>query len=419
MKTKLGLTLTLIILISAVITQAARADCYHLMKEPAINHIVLIIDRSGSMNGKPLADAKIGAKAFIDQMNPNDYASVVAFDSKVEVIRGVTNNRLALHRAIDQIRSTGATALYDAIARATLMLAGREGARIVVFLTDGKDTGSRYSISDLEKMNVSEGIFVYGIGLGNVDVDTLRRLSQATNGTFEHTRNSADLKDLYLRVLSEYYQRYGNRLSDTGALTIRSIPDGQEVLLNGRKIGVTPLKMDAATPGDYKVGVIFKRGIWECRAVVKRGCRTGMDARESDLGAELLLVSRPQGATVFLDDTYVGITAIGTPLSLKQKDWAARAKADTRQLRIRKVPYGNHRLRLRGIPDFDFGPEQELEIELPVKDEELILFVDIFRQKVQDAHGNVIAGGKPHDPFRELEEAIESDLDAESDLDNR
>ena len=286
-------------------------------------------------------------------------------------------------------------------------------------LTDGKDTGSRYSLRDLEKINVSEGLFVYGIGLGDVDVNALQGLSQVTNGTFDHTRNSADLKDLYLRVLNGYYQRYGNRLHDTGALTIRSIPDGREVIHNGRKVGVTPFKMDAATPGDYKVGVIFRRGIWECDAVVKRGYRTIIDARESDLGADLLIVSSPQGATVFLDDAYVGITAIGRPLSLAQKDWAARAKADTRQLRIRKVPYGNHRLRLRGIPDFDFGPDQELAVELPVKDEELILFVDIFRQKVQDGQGNIIAGGRPHDPFRELEDAANGDFDSEFDLENR
>jgi len=57
-----------------------------------------------------------------------------------------------------------------------------------------------------------------------------------------------------------------------------------------------------------------------------------------------------------------------------------------------------------------------LEIELPVKDEELILFVDIFRQKVQDQHGNIIAGGTPHDPFRELEDA-DSDFNSDSDFD--
>mgnify|MGYP001591111933 CR=1 FL=1 len=109
---------------------------------------------------------------------------------------------------------------------------------------------------------------------------------------------------------------------------------------------------------------------------------------------------------MFLDDAYVGLTAISKPISLAQKDWAAKAKADTRHLRIHKVPYGNHRLCLRGIPDFDFGPNQELEIELPVKAEEQILFVDIFRQKVQDGWGNIIAGGKPYDPFRELEDAV-------------
>lgn len=415
MKTKFVLFLTLIFLILGITTQITYAECYRLIKKPAINHIVLVIDRSGSMQGKPLSDAKVGAKAFISNLKSDDHAAVIAFDSKVKVIQEVTGNRSVLHRAVDKISSSGATALYDAIARATLMLAGRKGARIIVFLTDGQDNESRYTIQDIEKMNVSEGIFVYGIGLGNVDIKTLHGLSRATNGTFEHTRNSANLKDLYLRVLSEYYRRYGNQLSDTSSLIIKSVPDGQQVILDGRKVGTTPFRRDAVNSEveQIKVGMIFERGIWECNAVTKPGYYTIIDARESDLGAELLIVSRPAGATVFLDNTYVGITAVSKPISPAHKNWAAKAKADTRQLRIHKVPYGNHRLRLRGIPDFDFGPDQELEVELPVKDEELILFVDIFRQKIRDQHGNIIAGGKPHNPFQELEDAIDEDFDSE------
>ena len=69
-------------------------------------------------------------------------------------------------------------------------------------------------------MNVSEGVFVYGIGLGRVDKEKLGKLVAATGGRLELTRDSTELKDLYLHVLEQYYQKYGNRQAETGTLLI-------------------------------------------------------------------------------------------------------------------------------------------------------------------------------------------------------
>jgi uncharacterized protein YegL len=395
--------LTLVALTLTVAVRTGAADCARLVRQPAVNHIAIVIDRSGSMGGQALQDAKAGAHAFVDGMKQDDMASIIVFGSSVEVAQAMTNSRTALHAAVNAIRVEGATVLYDAVARAALMLANQEGGRIVVYLTDGRDTGSRYSPSDIHRMNLSEGVFVYGIGLGSVDTQALGKLSDATGGSFEQTRDSSTLRDIYLRVLGQYYARYGNTLSESGSLVVRSFPGGMEVLLDGRKVGFTPYKADAIDPRSVKVGVVFGRGIWECDAEMRRGYRTVADARESDLGADLLILSSPQGAAVFLDDTYVGVTGIASTISPNQEEWAQKAREDTRLLRVRTVPYGNHQLRLRGIPEFEFGPEQELEVTLPVKGEEMILFVDIFRQRVVDQDGTVIAGGRPHDPFEELE----------------
>ncbi|HHZ93508.1 TPA: hypothetical protein EYN98_00155 [Candidatus Poribacteria bacterium] len=178
------------------------------------------------------------------------------------------------------------------------------------------------------------------------------------------------------------------------------------MILDGRKVGRTPYQLSAATARSYQVGIIYDRGIWECQAVVQNGYRTLIDSRQSDLGADLLIVYSPQGASVFLDDACVGLTAVGKPISLAKADWFKKAQADGRQLRVRKAPYGNIQLRLRGIPDFDFGPDQEIEVEIPVQDEQMVLFADIFRQKVVDQKGKVYTVGQPNDPFQELEDAV-------------
>ena len=362
--------------------RTAWSECetyYRFKPEPARNAIVLAVDCSGSMKGAPFEDAKAGAIRFVEGMRETDEACVISFSSEVAEIQGMTGDHATLRRAIQRLRVGGATKLYDAIARSILKLIRLEGGRIVVFLTDGKDTGSRYSVEELRKIGVSEGLFVYGIGLGDVDREALNALSSATGGTFEVAGRSRDFRDLYPRVLAEYYRQYGDRLSTSGALSLRSLPDGRGVVVNGRRVGMSPVKLDALEPGKYQVQVMFSRGTWACEVPVKRGHRTVVDARESDLGGELVIASMPPNANVFLDGTYVGTTSIA-PLNpgAGQMGWIQAALGDARQLRVSRVPYGGHKLKFRAIPDFDFGPEQEFEVEIQLTDSESVLYVEIL-----------------------------------------
>ena len=405
------LSSTFLLLVWLISTPVLLADCYKLMHQPTANHIVLVIDCSGSMNGQPLADAKRGANSFLAQIKSNDRVALISFDDSVEFVQDEINNPNVLSTAVNDLRSGGATALYDGIARAALSLVNKKGNRVIVYLTDGNDNKSRYRLTELEKMTVSEGIFVYGIGLGQVDIEKLQQLSQKTSGTIRYTQISSNLENLYLEVWDEYYNQYNKQQPDKGSLVVTSIPDNKEVIINGRKVGTTPFREISLKEKPIKIGIVYNQGIWECDAIIKAGYQTVIDTRESDLGAELLIVSSPQGATVFIDDVYIGVTAIGTPVSVSKPNWVEQAQKDSRQLRISKIPYGNHRFRLRGIPDFDFGPDQQIEIEIPVSNDHMILFFDIFRQKVTSDEGKIYSVGRPNDPFSELDDDFDEGLD--------
>lgn len=405
------LSYTFLLLVWLISTPVLLADCYKLMHQPTANHIVLVIDCSGSMNGQPLADAKRGANSFLAQIKSNDRVALISFDDSVEFVQDEINNPNVLSTAVNDLRSGGATALYDGIARAALSLVNKKGNRVIVYLTDGNDNKSRYRLTELEKMTVSEGIFVYGIGLGQVDIEKLQQLSQKTSGTIRYTQISSNLENLYLEVWDEYYNQYNKQQPDEGSLVVTSIPDNKEVIINGRKVGTTPFREISLKEKPIKIGIVYNQGIWECDAIIKAGYQTVIDTRESDLGAELLIVSSPQGATVFIDDVYIGVTAIGTPVSMSKPNWVEQAQKDSRQLRISKIPYGNHRFRLRGIPDFDFGPDQQIEIEIPVSNDHMILFFDIFRQKVTSDEGKIYSVGRPNDPFSELDDDFDEGLD--------
>ena len=65
-------------------------------------HLALVIDRSGSMSGPPLAEAVRCAKHITDQLAPTDTASLVIFDDRVQTLvpaRPVGDNGTAEGRA--------------------------------------------------------------------------------------------------------------------------------------------------------------------------------------------------------------------------------------------------------------------------------------------------------------------------------
>src|SRR3712207_7764824 len=60
----------------------------------------LVLDHSGSMNGRPLETVKKAAIQLVERLNPGDRISVVAFDHRAKVL--VNNQKL---NDIENVRS--------------------------------------------------------------------------------------------------------------------------------------------------------------------------------------------------------------------------------------------------------------------------------------------------------------------------
>lgn len=360
-------------------SELASAISYSVKPERAVTSIMLAVDCSGSMKGGPMKAARKAAAGFIAGMKQGDRVSVVSFASGVNVALPFTSSRSAALEAVSRLRAGGFTRLNDAVAKSMIMLEGEDGAGVIVYLTDGHDTGSRFSVDELENIGVSGGVFVYGIGLGDVDVAAMSNLSRATGGKFRVASSPAGLRDLYTDVLAGYYRKYGDRLASTGKLTVRSIPGKMKVLVNRNVVGLSPVKLDNLPEGHVSVQVIFPNGAWDYSLPVRTGSRTVVNARASDLGCRLTVVSRPGGCQLFMDDAYCGSTS-SIPPSLKpgEKGWDEAARKDARQLVIQHVPYGTRKLRFKALPEFEFGSEQDFEIELDIAELQAVVYVKIF-----------------------------------------
>ncbi len=102
---------------------------------------VIAIDTSKSMSGARFDAAKQAALAFIDAA-PDDVAiGIVTFDSTVETALAPTTDRGADRGAVNGLRLSPQTLLYDGVIEAVRLAAAGGQGRVLV-ISDGADTGS-------------------------------------------------------------------------------------------------------------------------------------------------------------------------------------------------------------------------------------------------------------------------------------
>ncbi len=78
-------------------------------------NLSLVLDRSGSMHGQAMEEAKCCAAYIIDQLTAKDRASLVVYDNTVDVLVPSTpvTSKSLFKQAISEVYSRGSTALFD------------------------------------------------------------------------------------------------------------------------------------------------------------------------------------------------------------------------------------------------------------------------------------------------------------------
>jgi uncharacterized protein YegL len=368
MKRILLLTLVFIFLGSAFISAQ---DCGYQIENTKHNNFVLIVDRSGSMStGSALTYAMAGVGSFLSQVKSNDYISLISFSDDIKVENDFTVNAGEVFQQVKTLKAGGGTRLNDAIAKGIQMVSNREGRKVIVFLTDGVDNGSKFTVRNLEQMNIGEDIFLYGIGLGQVDDNILKRITSITEGTFESTPSPEELQNLYISVQNSYYN-LNEKIADSGIYSIISVPSGNPVSLDGSVIGKTPFRLLNVEPGTHTIEVNFPLGIWDCTSNLKANYTSYVKASEMDLPNDLIIETAPTNAAVFIDDSYVGFSTM-VPSHIG-------SVAD--QLRIRGLPPGKHIVRIVPAPDSGMLDDKAVEFEIIMAKEPKFIKVEVFFNK--------------------------------------
>ena len=179
---------------------------------------IVMLDTSGSMTGT-IALLKAAAEQFVIRLLPQDKATVGAFNDKIELNAGFTNNRDKLVSQVKDLDYGNGTRLFDAISESLDALKGVEGRRVILVFTDGDDTSSRIGRGTVLDRARADEVMIYAIGLQSEYFDGahmvrskpdsgLRKLADETGGGYFELKKTADLGPTFSRVAQELHSQY-------------------------------------------------------------------------------------------------------------------------------------------------------------------------------------------------------------------
>ena len=179
----------------------------------ANKNVIFVVDRSGSMSGEKIKQAKGALKFVLHNLREGDAFNIIAYDSEVEAYRPELQRINSESRAsalgfVEGLYAGGSTNIDEALRRAMAMLVDSDRPNYVIFLTDGLPTAGQTNESKIvegtESVNrVRARLFAFGVGY-DVNSRLLDKLVRTNFGQSEYVRPNEDIEaavaNLYRRI---------------------------------------------------------------------------------------------------------------------------------------------------------------------------------------------------------------------------
>ncbi len=178
-------------------------------------NIILVLDKSGSMQGEKIEQAKRAAKFIAENINPGDRFNVIFYDDMVdplwdELKEYNSDTRNEAIARINRVNADGSTDIHAALTTAMGQIPDRSRPNFIIFMTDGLPTSG---ITDLGK--IAEGVkkankfgarlFCFGVGY-DVNAVLLDRLGAENHGLAEYVPPGEDIEG----KVSRFYAKIQN-----------------------------------------------------------------------------------------------------------------------------------------------------------------------------------------------------------------
>jgi Ca-activated chloride channel family protein len=163
--------------------------------------LVLVIDKSGSMEGDKIEMVKTASIGAVRALGDADFIGVVAFDGAPFVVAELqkAGNKVPLERAISGIRAGGGTAMYPPMVKAFEMLRDSKASlKHCIILTDGESQPGDFE--GITQKMAENRITVSTVAAGDqIDGQLLQSIAQAGKGRFYHVRNSTQIPQVFIK----------------------------------------------------------------------------------------------------------------------------------------------------------------------------------------------------------------------------
>lgn len=223
---------------------------------PAIpREVTLVIDRSGSMSGEKMEQARTAALQVIEGLNDGeafniiDYSDSIARFAEKPVIKTSATTRQA-RSYIQRLRSDGGTNIHDALVEALRQPPTPKMLPLTIFLTDGQPTSGEVRENEIRKAVIAANkhkrrIFSFGIGF-DVNAPLLTSVARSTRAT---TTFVLPKENVEARVSEVFRRLSGPVLADPQLATLD--PSGNVTTRAVRE--VLPVEMNDVFEGDQIV----------------------------------------------------------------------------------------------------------------------------------------------------------------------
>ena len=308
--------------------------------KPLPKTVVFALDRSGSMAGKKIKQAREALKSVLNNLHDDDLFNIVVYDDRVETFkpelqRYGSGAREEAARFIDNIREGGSTNIDAALAAALEMIRDDSRPNYVLFLTDGLPTvgeTKEAKIADNCRERNKRGARIFSFGVGfDVNARLLDRLSAGNGGTSVYVKPDEDIE----RQVARFYEKMSKPVltnlrvefsgTDLNRTYPRDLPDlfeGGQIVWVGRyrESGRSTLKIRGKVAGEsrsFEFPVELAHGdegstyafverLWAARRVGHLIDQIDLEGQNKELIEELVKLSAKYGLmtpyTSFLAD---------------------------------------------------------------------------------------------------------------------
>jgi VWFA-related protein len=181
-------------------------------------NLALVLDVSDSMRGPRMDDARQALRTFVeDLLKPEDEAALVVFNHATRVLSNWAADREPLLAALAALKPSGGTAIYDAIRNTLPLFERRTHPRAaIVLISDGADTASDTTATDLKQRLGRGDVFLYGVAVDTpnarssqrINPQVFRELSSQSGGYAEVIGSTADIGPATARIADELNAQY-------------------------------------------------------------------------------------------------------------------------------------------------------------------------------------------------------------------